>query len=181
MASKEGGTTQTQPKNSKMLKIALIAGALIIVVLIGFIIYLVNAEQDKRREAVISSGSGTVISADDDIEDVKKAMEEPVVAGSYEAVMNNKWHFENGGEASYDAYVENSTANEFTVYFDVILENEIIYTSPMIPVGYSISEIKLDKMLDKGDYSAIATYHLVDENEEELSTVSVGITLSIEN
>ena len=55
----------------------------------------------------------------------------------------------------------------------------MIYSSPMLPVGTDIKDIKLEKPLAAGDYNAVVMYTLVDENYEEVSSVGFKITISI--
>lgn len=109
-------------------------------------------------------------------------MNEPVEDGYYNCQMNVEWNFVDSTQPSYNAYVANSEINTRTVYFDVNLEedNTLVYSSPFIPVGEELKEIKLSEKLEAGDYPAVVTYHLVDDEEKELSTVSVTVTLHIE-
>jgi len=57
--------------------------------------------------------------------------------------------------------------------------NELLYSSPYIPVGSILEEITLVKELPAGDYDTIVKYHLVDDDMKELSTVSVSVKLHI--
>lgn len=183
MASQKDETASTG-QNTKLPWILLTIGGVVIILLIVLVIFLVSSKNDRPASSPVSEGRGTVVN-EDNVEEIKKAMEQPVRAAYYEAVMNNEWKFENANKASSNAYVENSEANEFTVYFDVTLEEtgELVYSSPYIPVGEYVDDIKLDTYLEPGEYPAVVTYHLVDddENHTELSTVSVGVTLFIES
>lgn len=164
-------------------KIAVIAAAAVIIALLAVIVVLLN----KKPEAAESGSApgyvrGTVLT-EDNVEEVLAKAEEPVEAGSYNCTMNMEWHFENSSKASYDAYVLNSDRNTHTVYFDVFLEetNELVYSSPYLPVGSSLDSIQLSSQLAAGTYPAIVNYHLVDNEQRELSTVAVAVTLFVEN
>ncbi len=103
--------------------------------------------------------------------------------GSYETTMNTSWTFPDGDSASTNAYVENSVNNQNTVFFTIVLQedqNQTIYTSPEIPVGSHLENIKLDTPLEAGVYETIITYHLIDENHKELSHVNLALTITIE-
>jgi hypothetical protein len=80
-------------------------------------------------------------------------------------------------------YVENVTDNETPVYFDLIVDEtgETVYSSPVLELGAKLEKIKLDTPLEKGDYSCTMVYHLVDENQNTLTTVNVGVTVVVEN
>lgn len=177
---------ESAAKSTNRLPVILIAviAILIIAALVAVIVLLL-----KREPEVVESGPtpagyvrGTVLT-EDNVEEVLAQRAEPVAAGYYNCTMNMEWHFEDSSKASYDAYVLNSTMNTHTVYFDVNLEetNELVYSSLYIPVGLGVDEIQLSSALEAGVYPAIVTYHLVDEDNNELSTVAVTVTLYIEN
>lgn len=108
--------------------------------------------------------------------------EERIPVGSYEVNMNNSWTFRDSKSASKDAYIGNSINNSNIVYFTIALkgETEDFYTSPYIPVGSRMENVTLDCDLAAGKYETILTYHLVDDEYQELSTVSVGLEIIIE-
>jgi hypothetical protein len=96
--------------------------------------------------------------------------------------MNMIWHFADGASASYDAMIGNSESNHYPFYFDIALKDtgEIIYTSSLVPVGMNLKEVILEKTLSKGEYAAILTYHLVEDNEVLESNLGFNITLVVE-
>ncbi len=149
---------------------------LLIIVLIGIIVYLLT-----RRSEEPDSNRATIVT-EDNVDEIMQRMNEPVEDGYYNCQMNVEWNFVDSTQPSYNAYVANSEINTRTVYFDVNLEedNTLVYSSPFIPVGEELKEIKLSEKLEAGDYPAVVTYHLVDDEEKELSTVSVTVTLHIE-
>ena len=78
--------------------------------------------------------------------------------------------------------VANKTTNTRTVYFDLLTEDteELVYSSPYIPVGESMQGFTLDKQMETGQYDMIVRYHLVDEDNVEVSNLSVGVTIYVE-
>ena len=74
-------------------------------------------------------------------------------------------------------------SNLHTIYFDVYdtATDELLYSSPMLPVGTELNNIKLEKELQKGEYDAVVQYTLVGEENEEVSTVGFNITISVNN
>lgn len=165
------------PKKSKKNRILIAFGIIIILVLIGVIIYLLTRPEPKPADD--TGIRGTVVTEDN----VDQLRDEPIEAGYYECSMNVDWNFKDSSTPSYDAYVANVETNTNTVYFDLTLEDtgELVYSSPYIPLGGELTDIKLDVNLKAGDYPAVVTYHLVDEEKNILSNVSVGLTLHIEN
>jgi len=157
--------------------------AVVIVVLIGVIISMMsrqsmsnsgdNATEPLRREVLVTENN---------VEEAIAELSQPVKAPpSYRVQMTTTWHFEDGASESSDAYVGNANTNKTDVYFDLILKDseEVLLESPVIPIGASMRHIKLDKVLSAGRYPAVVVYHLVDENQETLTTVRMGVTLDI--
>jgi hypothetical protein len=137
------------------------------------------------REAVAvtqsTAGRGMVVN-EENASSVKEWAETPVEDGYYRVQMNMKWDFPDGESPSSNAYVANAETNTSTVYFDLTLKdtNELIYSSRFLPVTAKLDEITLNRVLEKGEYPAMVTYHLVDDNFEEITTVSINIILNVE-
>jgi len=172
---------QEQEKMKKGGLVIGIATAVIIAILIGVIIFLLlsqNAEPEEEKRSVVITP-----------ENVEQVLEEitetqaAVTPGYYTATMNTTWHFTTGSEPSYDAVVENVETNTNDVYFDIILESDetkVLYQSPVIPRGGRLAEITLDEPLEQGSYDCVVIYHLIDEEQNTLSTLRIGITIIIE-
>lgn len=170
-----GGSAEKKPakKFSPLLIVILVVFALLIV----FIMFIVSrrSNSDEANRVVTPDNVEEILANLDDSENAE--------IGSYEVYMNNVWHFPDSASSSTDAYVENRVTNTNTVYFTIALpeSEEEIYKSPYIPVGSSLDNITLDSELAAGSYKTVLTYHLVDDSFEEISYVSVYVTLVIEN
>lgn len=145
-------------------------------VALGIIVYILT--RSDENDDLDTGGRGTVVTEDN--ADSIDISQEPVEDGMYETSMTIDWHFK--GTASEDAYVANVENNTRTVYFDLNLADtgDTIYSSPYIPVGSEMSGLTLDKELDPGTYDTILIYHLVDDENKELSTLSVALTIYVE-
>ena len=164
-------------KNGKGGKIAFAVCLVVIVVLLGVVVFLLfrgqDEEEPQRRNVVVN---------EDNVDEVLESLEEGYVpAGYYEVTMNSMWNFESGDVPSTNAYVENAQSNANPVYFDVVRTDtgETIYESPIIPVGSHLNEIKLDTVLEAGTYDCILTYHLLDEEEQDVSTLQLTVQIVI--
>lgn len=168
------GSVDNSPKKKKSTYV-IIGVLLILIIALGIIIYLLfpREEEDDR----------SMIVTEDNVEEIQEQMEKAAEDAYYETSMTTDWTFENGKAKSQDAFVENPSSNTRTVYFDVNLadSDDLVYSSPYIPVGKSLKGFSLSKKLKKGDYPAVVTYHLVDDDNEEVADVSVGVTLHILN
>ncbi|SDI38001.1 hypothetical protein SAMN05421493_1133 [Pseudobutyrivibrio sp. 49] len=168
----------TNSKGSNGLKIAIAVGVVVIIALLGVIIFLLvgrHKEEPEKRNVVVTQ---------DNVEDVVQEMasEDYIEPGYYEASMSTTWTFATGSDVSDDAYVANVEGNTNDVYFDVVLaedEDQVIYKSPVIPIGGELQNIALDTPLEAGTYDCVCIYHLIDEEQNTISTLRVGITVKV--
>lgn len=153
----------------------LIVGFLLIIVAIGVVGYFVM--QPKPQE---ETKKGALVVDESNLDEIQEMFAEPVDDGLFEVNMNTVWYFQNGTSASRNAYLANGEANHLPLSFEIIVEEEVIYSSTVIPVGNKIKEIILDKELPKGQYAARCQYYLWNEDGTENSNFGVNLTLIIE-
>ncbi len=176
-ANENVNTQEKSGKSKKPLIIVIIIAIIIIGVLIGIIVKLLPKGEGKAYNNVVTP---------DNVDEVISQMEEDAKTpvGSYEVSMNTDWVFPDSNSASTNAYVENSVSNRNTVYFTIALadnEEEDIYKSPYLEIGSHLNDIKLDSAPVQGVHDAIITYHLVDDEFNETSSLSMYMTITIEN
>lgn len=176
MAEKVKKGKQNVEKKSK--KIIIIGTAIIIllIVVIIFLLFKGQGQEEEKRNVVVTR---------DNIEQVADDImnQEYIEPGYYSTSMSTTWHFSTGDAISEDAYVENREENTNDVYFDVFLadnEEEAIFKSPLLPRGSELNNIALDTKLSAGTYDGVLVYHLVDEEQNTVSTLRVGVTIIIE-
>ncbi len=154
--------------------------AIVIIALVGVIVYLLlsrepEPEPEKERRNVLVTP--------ENVESVLDEATDTTPSGYYTVKMNPTWHFKNGTEPSYDSVVENVTKNTNDVYFDVVLEEDeekVVYSSPVIPRGGKLEAVELDEALEAGTYDCVLIYHLVDEEQNTLSTLRVALQIIVE-
>ena len=164
-------------KDNDKKKIALIIGAVIIVILIGIIVYLFLSNGKEEKRNVITQEN-----VDSVLEEMSE--QEYVEPGYYSTQMSTTWHFSSGNAVSEDAYVKNDASNTNDVYFDVFLasdESSPIYESDVIPRGAELDHIALDENLGAGTYDCVMVYHLIDDDQNTVSTLRVGFTIVVES
>lgn len=167
-----------EEKSHKGIIIAIVVVA--VCALVGVILYLVlgkDAEPEPKEWNMVV----TPDNVDEIIAQLNEADKTP--PGSYEVRMTPDWVFDNGDAISSNAFVENVTNNQNTVYFEITRtdDSSVIYKSPYLPVGSSLEKIKLDTSLPAGVYDTVLTYHLVDEENQHVSKISVALTITIKN
>lgn len=170
----KNSTSKKQALPTKM-QILIISLGIVIIAMAAVIIFLLLPKDEK---ITTKKDDRPTVATENNIDEVIEAMNEPVEDGYYEVSMNTVWTFD--GDTS-NAYVENVLNNTRTVYFDVNLADtgELVYSSPYIPVGEKVKGFSLNQKLDPGSYDAIVTYHLVDDNKEEVSNLSVTVSFQV--
>lgn len=143
--------------------------------IILFVVFGKDANATKYNRVV------TPDNVDEVLDNLANSEATPI--GSYETTMNSSWTFPDGESASTNAYVENSVNNRYTVYFTIVLredQSKTLYTSPDLPVGSHLENIKLDTPLEAGVYDTILTYHQVDDDHKDMGKVSLALTITVE-
>lgn len=176
-ATEQINAVMGQQKKSSNKKILLIIMAVVVICVALVLCYVFFWNDTKTYNQVVTEDN-----VDEIIAQLDDSERTPI--GSYEVVMNTKWTFEDTNSSSSNAYVENSVNNQNTVYFTITPENDtdnIVFTSPNIPVGGKLRNIKLEKPLKKGTHNMLLKYHLLDETEKETSFVTVKVKVTIKN
>ena len=174
-------------KRRNVIIMIVVAFAVLVVALIACIVLLLMKQKEEPMPAQEpqSAPRSTVLDRgfvdEDNAGDIMDEMTEKVSKGMFECKMTTAWTFDDGKSASPNAYVANVENNLYTLYFDVYEEstNELLYSSPMLPVGTELKNFKLDKELAAGEYDAVVMYTMVDENLEEVSSVGFKVTISV--
>ncbi len=174
-----------KPQDSKRntgLIIVIIIAVIIIAALVGVIVVILGKNNAESKDTVEKR---SVVITEDNIDqiadEIAKEEVDPSVPLSYTATMTTTWNFDNGDAVSEDAYVKNSTDNTTAVYFDLIRNdtNEVILSSPVIPLGEELRGIKLDKHLDAGSYECTLIYYLIDDDQNVLTTLNMWVMVNI--
>lgn len=191
----EGLKEEKQQGKKKIGLFLIIGGLATIIVLLVVVILLLMRNQGEAPEAPDESEGRAVITSEetkrsvvvtkDTAEEIADDLfqQEYIEPGYYSVSMSTEWHFATGDSISRDAYVENLAENTNDVYFDVFLsdnEDEAIYKSPLLPRGSELNDIALDTVLSAGTYDCIMVYHLVDEEQNTVSTLRIAFTIIIE-
>ncbi len=166
-------------------KLVIIIFLVVVILLLGVIIFLLLRKKDEPPAAVQEQQETRDVLVNEDNVDriVEQMANSSTPPPNYEATMNSTWNFPDGSQASDNAYVENSTSNQNDVYFDLEISEtgEVIYESPVIPVGSHLDKIKLDKDLGAGTYDCVMTYHLLDGSQSTIGTVKMAVTVIVES
>lgn len=179
---KKEKSSQGEEKKDSNKTMMIIMGA-VIAVMAGVIVVLAmrkpaeEPQEETRRNVVVTQENAEAVAEE-------MVNREYVPTGYYASKMSTTWHFSSGDAVSEDAYVENSIDNTNDVYFDVFLssdESTPILESPVIPIGAKMENIALDTVLEAGTYDCVMVYHLVDEDQNTISTLRIGFTIIVEN
>lgn len=190
-AARNEAETEGKKKNKTVIIMAAIF-AMVVVALIGIIIYLLNRGDDVQNDNVQGdnmrremAGSVRTVIDEDSANDIMDQMRKEVAEGMFECQMSMTWTFADGKAESQDAYVANSTNNTHPICFDVYMRDteELLYLSPVLPVGTDLRNIKLEKELPAGNYQAIVMYKLLKDvdSQEEISNAGFVVTINVLN
>ncbi len=173
-------------KGGKLKVVVIACVAVIVVLVVAVTVMAAKILNSGSSEAQTqATEKRNVVVNDDNVDEVLADLTESeyTAPGYYEVMMNTTWKFSTGSAASSNAYVKNVATNTNDVYFDVTLSDtdELIYSSPLIPLGSYLENITLDKDLDAGTYDCVCTYHLVDEEQNTLSTLKITLTIVVDN
>jgi hypothetical protein len=193
----------SENKKNKMTIIIIAVLAVVVIALVGVVAYLLGrGDADSGKQANGNEGTGSeskqsettqrqvagsvrTVVDESSADDIMSQMREEVAEGMFECKMSMTWTFKDGKSESGDAYVANSVNNSHPIYFDVYKKDteELLYSSPVLPVGTDLKNIKLDKELPKGDYKATVMYTLIKdvESQEEISSAGFVITIKVKN
>lgn len=172
-------------KQKYMIIIIVIAFLVLVTALIACIFLLLAKQKEEPVREPETTSRPTVLDRgivdEENAGDIVGEMTDKVSKGMFECKMTTAWTFDDGKSESPNAYVANVENNLYTLYFDVYEEstNELLYSSPMLPVGTELKNFKLDKELEAGEYNAVVMYTMVDENSEEVSNVGFKVTISV--
>lgn len=177
---------EPQIKGKESGKVLLLLCVVVIAVMAVVIVVLLLRKEQPGEAVQQNEPRRNVVVTESNVEEAaaQLAEEDFVEPGYYTVNMVTEWHFSSGDAISSDARVDNLLGNTNPVYFDVFLEgqeDEPVYCSPVIPVGSFLEHIALDKPLDAGTYDCVMVYHLVDEEQNTISTLRVKFKITVDS
>lgn len=177
------GTTVTKDRKRSLLIGGIFAVFAALLVVIGILLYIVLKPKPEVSAPVVSNPTVSNVVDKDTVQTAAVDVQEKIQDGMFEMTMNTQWVFPDSSSPSSNAYVSNSEVNRRAFYFDLVLSDtsEVIYSSPILPVGTELDDITLEKKLEAGTYNAVVQYHLLDDNNVVTSSVGSTVTLFIEN
>lgn len=187
------GAHSEEKKNNKAVIIIIVLLAVIVLVLVAVIAFLLGRQNAPASQDTAASSeaprevidSARFVLDEESAANVVEDMRKQVAEGMFECNMAYEWTFLDGKTESSDAYVANSSSNTHPILFDVYIDNtdELLYSSPVLPVGTVLRNIKLDKELPAGSYQASCHYKLLsdEETQETISEAEFVITINVLN
>lgn len=150
---------------------------------VGAFAYTMLKDKDEEpntnaQEERLSDGKGIVVTEDNlgaakDI--VNKAENGQIVVK-----LTGNWLFTDGCTKS-NAYIGNSNYNSFPMKFVITMAdtNEILMTSPEVPVGSCIKDFPLSVKLDPGTYNVIISHQKIIDGQP-YSQVDTAATIVVQ-
>lgn len=177
-------------QNDSRKNIILVVMSIVILLLICLVVFLIVQKQESKPKDSASGDfriiqttqpSKPMIVDENNADDIMESLQKDSVDTMFNCRMSYQWTFDNGSAESKNAYVANTDYNHYPIYFEVLLDDtqEIVYTSSIIPVGSEVNGLTLDKDLAAGNYPATVNYHLINNDNQEVSSVGFSITIQV--
>jgi len=185
--AKDPKKKKEEPKKSalsKKSKIIITCVIVVLLIVIGILLYLLLCRDEGMDLDDGMIPRGNMVATADNIEDLQQELADRIARGMFETYMTTTWTFADGNAVSEDAVMGNSASNNFPFWFTLTLQgtDQVILTSGLIPLGKQLSEIKLDTPLPKGEYNAVISINMIDEEGEEVdNNVGFGIKIIVLN
>ena len=184
---KKKGKKEQNDSHKNLLIVVMSVVILLLILLVVFLV--VNKQESKPTDSKtddtkiiqMTQASKPIIVDEDNADSIMESLQKDSDDAMFNCRMSYQWTFENGSAESKNAYVANTDYNHYPIYFEVRLDDtqEIIYTSSLIPVGSEINGLTLDKDLSAGEYPATVSYHLINDDNQEVSSVGFAITIQV--
>lgn len=192
MSSETQKTTSNEKGDGrKKVLIAVVAVVVVLLICAVSVMAALLVKTNKEKEAVLAAriekeSEPRKVITPDTAEDVMAeilAEDTSNVPSYFTVTQNGTWTFADSNTPSEDAYVENDPENETPIYFDLIVDatEEVVYSSPVLELGAILENFTLDKPLEKGEYECTVEYHLIDEDQNTLTTTNVGVNVVVLN
>lgn len=172
-------------KKKLIIAIVAVVFCVLIIAVTAMAALLVKTNKEKQAAQEPEQKPKEVITAEN-VDEVLAEMEEEQesrknIPQSYTVSQNSDWIFSADTLETQNAYVKNDQSNETPIYFDLVVDDteEIVYSSPVLELGAEIKGFKLDKPLEAGTYVCTVVYHLIDEEQNELTYVNIGVNVTV--
>jgi hypothetical protein len=171
--------TQTPPPKQGLQTKHIVLILLIVLIIAAAVVTVILLTRDKAPEPVAISN--TKVANADNFEEISTEIQEKVKKGMFRTYMTTDWHFADGKSASYDAVMGNADGNNYPIWFEVKRSGSgtLLFESDLLPIGMTIKEIVLLENLPKGEYPAVITVHMLEEDGTEVSGGSANFNITI--
>lgn len=163
--------------NPRTKRIAIIAGAVVVLVAIAFGVWMLAGNGDDFFDLNAQEGQAPYKTQ----EEMQAELDRIVEEGMFNISIASVIQFEDG-TAPGKAYIENVPGNRYLMQVTVTMDDggETVYETKAIKPGQYIEEITLTKDLDQGTYPATATFTALDqESREEVGKAAAKVTLNV--
>lgn len=115
-------------------------------------------------------------------EEIQAELNEKVAESNINISMNLNPIFKTANDKG-SLMIVNSNVNNYMQIVEIYRDdtNELIYTSPAIPVGKQVKTAKLDVLLAKGEYKCTAYFNAVKEDGTYVGKAAAKVTITIQN
>lgn len=186
MASQQEQSNHERRTNKGIIIIISVMACIIVVLAAVVLTQIPSKDTRKDQDSKdVNVGNDSVLERgfvdENNAGEVASEMAKKLEEGMFECKMSVYWTFDDAQSASPNSYVANVENNRYTFYFDLIdpSTQEVYYSSPLVPVGSEVRNIKLDKALPAGEHEMQVQYTMVDDSDDYKEVSSVGFMITV--
>ena len=160
--------SEKPPKKSKKKPLIIAAACLLLLVIGGAAFWLTRADDGKDDDPLALDDNATMgILPGVDIAERQAQLQEQLDEGMIAFSINSSPVFADGG-AEGNLMLENPGNNAKLLVVEIYIDDtqELVYQSKAIPVGSYIENVRLDKVLEAGEYQATAYFKAYREEDQ---------------
>lgn len=164
-------------------QIVIIIGAAAFLALTVTVCFLLFHKNQTDSNVKYDSNATTGIMPGIDLEQRKKELQDLLDENLIAFSINTNPVFLNGTEKG-NLLIENPGNNAKLLKVSIVINDskEEVYSSDYLKPGTYIESVRLDKVLEKGNYQATAYFNAYDETTEEyIGQTGAGISITIQN
>ena len=155
--------------NTKKKRMVLIALACLLLLAVGGGIFLMTREEDAAMDDSLQLDDNATMGVlpGIDMKERQAQLQEQLDEGMIAFSINSSPVFADGG-AEGNLMLENPGNNAKLLVVEIYIDDtqELVYQSKAIPVGSYIENVRLDKVLDAGEYQATAYFKAYREEDQ---------------
>ena len=169
----ESGENQKRKVDkARICKILILIGILLLLLLF---LTMCGARGNKNSSGGVSLGVIDMDAEENAGIDLQGMANAVVDESMFQVFINTEMVVPSNGQV--DFRIQNTEANFYPCWVEVVEGDVVLYTSDIIPPGYKLESDELDMPVSAGLHNCVAYFHVMDEDGAEINKVAVDVTI----